>query len=334
MASGVRVAVVGVTGAVGQTTLKILEERKFPVKDLRVFASERSAGKTVAFAGETLRVEKLDHEAFKGVEIALFSAGSAQSREFAPLAVKAGAVVVDKSSAFRMDPAVPLVVPEVNAHAVKGHAGIVACPNCTSIVTVMPLKPLHDAGRLRRVIATSYQAVSGAGVNGVEELRTQTLAWARGEAMVPRYFAQQIAFNVIPHIDKFGDNGYTGEEMKLVHELRKILELPDLLVSPTTVRVPVFTAHSVAVNVETEVPVGVARAWEVLAAFPGLTLWDEPAQQRYPMPVHVEGQDDCFVGRVRPDLTTPNGLNFWVVGDQLRKGAALNGVQIAELLIR
>ncbi|HET6365862.1 MAG TPA: aspartate-semialdehyde dehydrogenase [Pseudomonadales bacterium] len=334
MASGVRVAVVGVTGAVGQTTLKILEERKFPVKDLRVFASERSAGKTVAFGGETLRVEKLDQEAFKGVEIALFSAGSAQSREFAPLAVKAGAVVVDKSSAFRMDPAVPLVVPEVNAHAVKGHAGIVACPNCTSIVTVMPLKPLHDAGRLRRVIATSYQAVSGAGVNGVEELRTQTLAWARGEAMVPRYFAHQIAFNVIPHIDKFGDNGYTGEEMKLVHELRKILELPDLLVSPTTVRVPVFTAHSVAVNVETEVPVGVARAWEVLAAFPGLTLWDEPAQQRYPMPVHVEGQDDCFVGRVRPDLTTPHGLNFWVVGDQLRKGAALNGVQIAELLIR
>ena len=334
MASGVRVAVVGVTGAVGQTTLKILEERKFPVKDLRVFASERSAGKTVAFGGETLRVEKLDQEAFKGVEIALFSAGSAQSREFAPLAVKAGAMVVDKSSAFRMDPAVPLVVPEVNAHAVKGHAGIVACPNCTSIVTVMPLKPLHDAGRLRRVIATSYQAVSGAGVNGVEELRTQTLAWARGEAMVPRYFAHQIAFNVIPHIDKFGDNGYTGEEMKLVHELRKILELPDLLVSPTTVRVPVFTAHSVAVNVETEVPVGVARAWEVLAAFPGLTLWDEPAQQRYPMPVHVEGQDDCFVGRVRPDLTTPHGLNFWVVGDQLRKGAALNGVQIAELLIR
>jgi aspartate-semialdehyde dehydrogenase len=334
MASGVRVAVVGVTGAVGQTTLKILEERKFPVKDLRVFASERSAGKTVAFGGETLRVEKLDHEAFKGVEIALFSAGSAQSREFAPVAVKAGAVVVDKSSAFRMDPAVPLVVPEVNAHAVKGHAGIVACPNCTSIVTVMPLKPLHDAGRLRRVIATSYQAVSGAGVNGVEELRTQTLAWARGEAMVPRYFAHQIAFNVIPHIDKFGDNGYTGEEMKLVHEVRKILELPDLLVSPTTVRVPVFTAHSVAVNVETEVPVGVARAWEVLAAFPGLTLWDEPAQQRYPMPVDVEGQDDCFVGRVRPDLTTPNGLNFWVVGDQLRKGAALNGVQIAELLIR
>jgi aspartate-semialdehyde dehydrogenase len=198
----------------------------------------------------------------------------------------------------------------------------------------MPLKPLHDAGKLRRVIATSYQAVSGAGVNGVEELREQTLAWARGEAMVPRHFAHQIAFNVIPHIDKFADNGYTGEEMKLVNEVRKILEAPDLAVSPTTVRVPVFTAHSVAVNAETERPVGVARAREVFAAFPGLKLWDEPGEQRYPMPVHVEGQDECFVGRVRQDLTAPNALNFWVVGDQLRKGAALNGVQIAELLIR
>ena len=334
MASGLRVAVVGVTGAVGQTTLKILEERKFPVKDLRVFASERSVGKAVSFRGETIRVEKLDGEAFKGIEIALFSAGSAQSREFAPLAVKAGAVVVDKSSAFRMDPKVPLVVPEVNAHAVKGHAGIVACPNCTSIVTVMPLKPLHDAGRLRRVIATSYQAVSGAGVNGVEELRAQTLAWARGEAMVPRYFAHQIAFNVIPQVDTFGENGYTGEEMKLVNEVRKILELPDLLISPTTVRVPVFTAHSVAVNAETEIKLGRERAREVFAGFPGLKLWDEPAENRYPMPVVVEGQDDCYVGRIREDLSLPNGLNFWVVGDQLRKGAALNGIQIAELLIR
>jgi aspartate-semialdehyde dehydrogenase len=248
MAAGLTVAVVGVTGAVGQTTLRILEERKFPVRDLRVFASERSVGKTVTFAGEALRVEKVSPEAFKGVQVALFSAGSAQSREYAPAAVKAGAMVVDKSSAFRMDPTVPLVVPEINAHAVAGHKGIVACPNCTTIVTVMPLKPLHDAGRLRRVVATSFQAVSGAGVNGVDELRSQTLAWARGETLTPKYFAHQIAFNVIPHIDKFGDNGYTGEEMKLVNEVRKILEAPDLSVSPTTVRVPVFTAHSVAVN--------------------------------------------------------------------------------------
>jgi aspartate-semialdehyde dehydrogenase len=334
MASGLRVAVVGVTGAVGQTTLKILEERKFPVKELRAFASERSVGKTVTFRGEIVRVEKLDGEAFKGVEIALFSAGSAQSREFAPLAVKAGAVVVDKSSAFRMDPKVPLVVPEVNAHAVKGHAGIVACPNCTTIVTVMPLKPLHDAGRLRRVVATSYQAVSGAGVQGIEALREETLAWARGEAITPRHFAHQIAFNVIPAIDRFGDDGYTGEEMKLVNETRKILEAPDLLVAPTTVRVPVFTCHSVAVNVETEEKITVERARDLFAQFPGLRVWDEPAEQRYPMPIHVEGQDDCVVGRVREDLSHPRGLNFWVVGDQLRKGAATNAVQIAELVLQ
>ena len=334
MASGMVVAVVGVTGAVGQTTLKILEERKFPVRALRAFASARSAGKTVTFKGEAIRVDAAGPDSFKGVELALFSAGSAQSRELAPLAVKAGAIVIDKSSAFRMDPQVPLVVPEINPHAVKGHRGILACPNCTTIVTVMPLKPLHDAGRLRRVVATSYQAVSGAGVNGVEELRSQTLAWARGEAIVPRFFQHQIAFNVIPHVDKFGDDGYTGEEMKLVNEVRKILELPDLPVSPTTVRVPVFTAHSVAVNAETERKVGRERAREAFAGFPGLKLWDEPAENRYPMPVLVEGQDDCYVGRVREDLSLPNGLNFWVVGDQLRKGAALNGIQIAELLIR
>jgi aspartate-semialdehyde dehydrogenase len=334
MASGLRVAVVGATGAVGQTTLKILEERKFPVRELRAFASERSVGKTVTFRTEAIRVEKVGPEAFKGVDVALFSAGSAQSKEYAPQAVKAGAVVVDKSSAFRMDPRVPLVVPEINAHAVRGHQGIVACPNCTTIVTVMPLKPLHDAGRLRRVIATSYQAVSGAGVNGVEELRAQTLAWARSEAITPRFFLHQIAFNVIPHIDTFVEEGYTGEEMKLVNEVRKILELPDLRISPTTVRVPVFTAHSVAVNAETEVKVTAERAREAFAGFPGLQLWDDPAQNRYPMPVSVEGQDDCFVGRVREDLSLPNALNFWVVGDQLRKGAALNGIQIAELLIR
>ncbi len=334
MASGMVVAVVGVTGAVGQTTLKLLEERKFPVRELRAFASARSAGKTVTFKGETVAVQAVGPDAFKGVELALFSAGSAQSKEYAPLAVKAGAIVIDKSNAFRMEPHVPLVVPEINPHAVKGHRGILACPNCTTIVTVMPLKPLHDVGRLRRVIATSYQAVSGAGVNGVEELRTQTLQWARGEAITPRFFQHQIAFNLIPHIDKFADNGYTGEEIKLVNEVRKILEVPDLPVSPTTVRVPVFTTHSVAVNAETERPVSRERAREAFSTFPGLKLWDEPSENRYPMPVVVEGQDDCYVGRIREDLSRANTLNFWVVGDQLRKGAALNGIQIAELLIR
>jgi len=334
MASGVCVAVVGATGAAGQTTLKILEERKFPVRELRCFASERSVGKTVAFKGEAVRVQKVEPAAFRGVEIAICSAGSAQSKEYAPMIVQAGAIVVDKSNAFRMDPKVPLVVPEINPHAARAHQGIVASPNCTTIVTVMPLKPLHDAGRLRRVVATSYQSASGAGVNGLEDLRQQTLAWSRGEAIVPRHFQHQLAFNLIPHIDKFTPDGYTGEEMKLVNETRKILEVPDLPVAPTTVRVPVFTCHSVAVNAETETKISVARARELFAGFPGLTLWDEPAEQRYPMPIVVEGQDNCYVGRIREDLSHPRALNFWVVGDQLRKGAATNAVQIAELLLR
>lgn len=333
MTSGVTVAVVGATGAAGSTTLRILEERKFPVRELRAFASERSVGKTVTFKGEAVRVQRIEAAAFKGVDIAICAAGTAQSKEYSPMIARAGAVVVDKSNAFRMDPAVPLVVPEINAHAVKHHRGIVASPNCTTIVTVMPLKPLHDAARLRRVVATSYQSVSGAGVNGIEDLRQQTLAWARGEAMVPRHFAHQIAFNLIPAIDAFRPDGYTGEEMKLVDETRKILEAPDLLIAPTTVRVPVFTCHSVAVNAETEVKVTADGARNLFARFPGLKVWDDPAQQRYPMPVAVEGQDECWVGRVREDLSHPSALSFWVVGDQLRKGAATNAVQIAELLL-
>jgi len=334
MATGATVAVVGATGAAGQTTLRILEERKFPVRELRCFASERSVGKTVTFAGDDVPVRRVEASAFKGVDIAICSAGSAQSREYAPMIAKAGAIVVDKSNAWRMDPAVPLVVPEINPHAVRQHQGIIASPNCTTIVTIMPLKPLHDAGRLRRVVATSYQAVSGAGVNGIEELREQTQAWARGETRAPKHFAHPIAFNLIPAIDKFADDGYTGEELKLVNEARKILELPDLLIAPTTVRVPVFTCHSVAVNAETEEKITAARARELFARFPGLRVWDEPAEQRYPMPVLVEGQDDCFVGRVREDISHPRALNFWVVGDQLRKGAATNAVQIAELVLR
>jgi aspartate-semialdehyde dehydrogenase len=334
MASGLRIAVVGATGAAGQTTLRILEERKFPVRELRAFASERSVGKTVTFRGEPVTIQRIEPAAFKGVDIAFCSAGSAQSKEYAPMIVKAGATVIDKSNAFRMDPNVPLVVPEINAHAARGHRGILSCPNCTTIVTVMPLKPLHDAGRLTRVIATSFQAVSGAGVNGIAELREQTLAWARGEAIVPKHFAHQIAFNLLPAIDRFGADGYTGEEMKLVNETRKILETPELRVMPTTVRVPVFTSHSISVTAETETKITAARARDLFAGFPGLKLWDDPAQHRYPMPVAVEGQDDCFVGRIREDLSSPNGVSFWVVGDQLRKGAATNAVQIAELLLQ
>jgi aspartate-semialdehyde dehydrogenase len=333
MASGVTVAVVGATGAAGQMTLKILEERKFPVRELRCFASERSVGKTVMFRGEPMPVRKIEPSAFSGVELAFCSAGSAQSKALAPMLVAAGAVVVDKSSAFRMDPDVPLVVPEINPHATRRHAGILACPNCTTIVTVMPLKPLHDAGRLRRVLAVSYQSVSGAGVHGIAELREQTLAWARGEPSAPRHFPHPIAFNVIPHIDAFRPDGYTGEEMKLVDETRKILELPDLAVSPTTVRVPVFTCHSVAVTAETETKITRAEARRLFERFPGLRVWDDPAELRYPMPIAVEGQDECYVGRIREDLSHPRGLSFWVVGDQLRKGAATNAVQIAELVM-
>ncbi len=333
MTSGVTVAVVGATGAAGQTTLRILEERKFPVRELRCFASERSVGKTVTFRGEAIPVRRVEPAGFRGVEIAFCSAGTAQSKEHAPMIVQAGAIVVDKSNAFRMDPTVPLVVPEINAHAAASHRGIVASPNCTTIVTVMALAPLHRAVGLRRVVATSFQAVSGAGVNGIAELREQTLAWARGETVAPRHFPHPIAFNLIPHIDRFGPDGYTGEEHKLVNETRKILAAPDLPIAPTTVRVPVFTCHSIAVNAELQRPVTAGAARELFAGFPGLRLWDESAENRYPMPVGVEGQDDCFVGRVRADLSNPGALNFWVVGDQLRKGAATNAVQIGELLL-
>jgi aspartate-semialdehyde dehydrogenase len=334
MANGVTVAVVGATGAAGQTTLKILEERKFPVRELRAFASERSVGKSVMFAGDAVRVQRVEAPAFKGVDIAICSAGSTQAREYAPMIAKAGAIVVDKSNGWRMDPQVPLVVPEVNPHAVRAHHGIIASPNCTTIVAIMPLKPLHDAGRLRRVVATSYQSVSGAGVQGIAALREETLAWARGEAVTPKHFAHQIAFNLIPAIDTFTPDGYSGEERKLINETRKILEAPDLLIAPTTVRVPVFTCHSVALNVETESKITAARARELFAAFPGLRVVDDPAAQQYPTPLTVEGQDDCVVGRVREDLSHPRGLSLWVVGDQLRKGAATNAVQIAELVLR
>jgi aspartate-semialdehyde dehydrogenase len=278
-------------------------------------------------------VQAIEPSAFRGVEIAFCSAGAAQSREYAPMMVRAGAVVIDKSSAFRLDPQVPLVVPEINPHAVRAHRGILACPNCTTIVTAMPLKPLHDAARLKRVVATSFQAVSGAGVAGIEDLRQQVEAWAHGKAPVARHFAHPIAFNLLPAGD-IGPDGTTGEEAKLIGETRKILEIPDLPISPTTVRVPVFTCHSIAVNAETEAAVSAAEARRLFARFPGLTVWDEPAEHRYPMPSVVEGQDDCYVGRVREDPSHPRALNFWVVGDQLRKGAATNAVQIAELLLR
>jgi aspartate-semialdehyde dehydrogenase len=334
MTRGYSVAIVGATGAVGQTLLRILEERKFPVRDLRCVASERSKGKSVTFAGESVPVTPLGEGVFKGIEIAFFSAGGSRSLDWAPRAVAAGALVVDNSSAFRMDPAVPLVVPEINPHDLKDHRGIIANPNCTTIVLTMGLRPIQNFTRILRVVATSYQAVSGAGAQAVDELRRQTLAWAKDEPMEVRVFPYRIAFNVLPHIDTFLPTGYTKEEMKLVNETRKILGDQGIQVSPTTVRVPVFTAHSVAVNVETETKVTAAKARELYQSFPGVRLWDDPASNRYPMPILAEGQDDCFVGRIREDCSLERGLNFWIVGDQLRKGAATNAVQIAELLIQ
>ena len=334
-ANGYCVAVAGATGAVGEVMLRVLEERKFPVRQLKPLASARSVGKTVTFGGEEVKVEELSTTSFAGVDIALFSAGASRSKEFAPAAWKAGTVVVDNSSAFRMEPDVPLVVPEINPHAIAQYTarGIIANPNCTTIVTLMAVAPLHRYSRVKRMVASSYQAVSGAGAKALEELKQQVRAWAAGEPPKVEVFPYQVAFNVLPHIDSFLENGYTKEEMKLVHETRKILEDQAVLVSPTTVRVPVFTAHSVSVHVETEARIGVARARELFAAFPGLRVLDDPERKQYPMPLLVAGQDDCYVGRIREDLAVPNGLNFWVVGDQLRKGAALNAVQIAEILI-
>lgn len=329
------VAVAGATGAVGETMLRLLDERNFPIRRLKLLASERSAGTSLTFRGEEIKVERLGEDSFEGIEIALFSAGASRSRVFASAAARAGAAVIDNSSAFRMDPDVPLVIPEINPDALATWQtrGIIANPNCTTIVMLMPLKPLHDYGRIRRVIATSYQAVSGAGAKGIEELRRQTLAWAAGQPMEISAFPAQIAFNVIPHIDVFQSNGYTKEELKLVFETRKILGDESIGVSPTTVRVPVFTAHSVALNVETERKIGVDKARELLSKMPGLVVFDEPEAGRYPVPILAAGKDDCFVGRIREDLSNDHAINLWVVGDQLRKGAALNAIQIAELLI-
>ena len=336
------VAIVGATGAVGVEMLRCLEERNFPVGQLTLLASARSAGKKMTFKGQEISIQELTPNAFAGVDIALFSAGGGISRDFAPHAVKAGAVVVDNSSAFRMDPAVPLVVPEINAADVKGHQGIIANPNCTTAITLMALHPLHQAFGVRRLWASSYQAVSGTGAQAIEELARQTRAWAQGgrtawdDARLPasevQVYPHQIAFNVLPQVDSFLDSGYTKEEMKLENEGRKIMHHPDLRASVTCVRVPVFRAHSVAVSAEFERPVSVEAARAVLASAPGLDIIDDPANKQYPLPLNIAGRDNCAVGRLRLDCALDNGLAFWVVGDQLLKGAALNAVQIAECL--
>ena len=325
-------AIVGATGAVGIEMMKVLERRNFPVASLRLLASPRSAGKSLEFRGEQIVVEPLTENSFKGIDIALFSAGGGISKEFAPHAVKAGAIVVDNSSAFRMDAGVPLVVPEINAADAVSHSGILANPNCTTAITLMAVHPLHQAFGLKRIIASSYQAVSGTGARAIEELRQQVDEISEGRPVTKDVYPHQIAFNVLPHVDSFLEDGYTREEMKMQNEGRRILHLPHFTASVTCVRVPVYRAHSVAVTAEFENPVSLEKAREVLMEAPGITLHDDPSKAIYPMPIECSGEDNCRVGRLRLDCALPNALTFWVSGDQLLKGAALNAVQIAELL--
>ena len=326
------IAIVGATGAVGIEMIRVLQRRNYPVASLRLLASPRSAGKILTFLGEEIVVEPLTENSFEGIDIALFSAGGGISKEFAPHAVKAGAIVVDNSSAFRLNPEVPLVVPEINAADAASHSGILANPNCTTAITLMAVYPLHQSFGLKRVIASSYQAVSGTGARAIEELRDQVEAIAGGRPVVKEVYPHQIAFNVLPHVDSFLEDGYTREEMKMQNEGRRIMHLPNFTASVTCVRVPVYRAHSVAVTAEFENPVLLEKAREVLMAAPGIVLHDDPSKSIYPMPIECSGEDDCRVGRLRLDCALPNALTFWVSGDQLLKGAALNAVQIAELL--
>jgi aspartate-semialdehyde dehydrogenase len=326
------VAIVGATGAVGEELLRVLERRAFPVERLLPLCSERSAGATVSFRDEKITAQRLSSDSFAGIDLAFFSAGGNISREFAPVARDAGAVVIDNSSVFRMEPDVPLVIPDINGADVQLHRGLIANPNCTTAVALMAVYPLHRAFGVRRVIAASYQAVSGSGARAIKELRSQVEAAAKNQQAAAEVYPHPIAFNLLPHVDSFLPTGYTKEEMKMQNEGRRIMHLPDFRASVTCVRVPIYRAHSVAVSAEFDRPVSVEEAHEVLAKAPGLELVDEPQKNRYPMPLFTAGKDDCEVGRVRRDCAFENGLSFWVSGDQLLKGAALNAVQIAELL--
>jgi len=327
------VAVVGATGAVGREMLDTLVRREFPHAEVRALASSRSAGSTVEFGARKLTVQELTEDSFKGVDLALFSAGGSTSEKFAPCAVKSGCVVVDNSSAWRMDPKVPLVVPEVNPDDLSWHTGIIANPNCSTIQMVVALKPLHDIAPIKRVVVATYQAASGAGAAAMAELYEQSRQFLAGEELTVEQFAHRIAFNCIPQIDVFLDDGSTKEEWKMVVETKKIMHAPDLDVHATCVRVPVLRCHSEAVNVEFAEPVSLAEARAALAAAPNITLLDDPVAKLYPMPAMLEGTDDTYIGRLRADSTVESGLSMWVVADQLRKGAALNAVQIAELLL-
>jgi len=328
------VAVVGATGAVGTEMIDILEERKFPVGELRPLASARSAGERVSFHDQELVVRELTKDSFEGVDIALFSAGADISREFAPIAAKAGAVVIDNSAAWRMDKNVPLVVPEVNRADIAKHKGIIANPNCSTIQMVVALKPLHDAARITRVVVTTFQSVSGTGKEAMDELLEESQDLLSFKEPTPKIYPHQIAFNCLPHIDDFLPNGYTKEEMKMLSETQKIMGDDSIRVTATTVRVPVYVGHSESVNIETEKKLSANEARAILCDAPGVLLYDDPAHKIYPTPLDAAGKDEVYVGRVREDESVPNGLNLWIVADNLRKGAALNAVQIAEELIR
>lgn len=336
MSKGFTVAVVGATGAVGVEMMATLERRNFPVKDLRLFASERSVGKKMKFKGTDVGVELLKGDVFKGIDFALFSAGATRSKEFAHGAVEQGAVVIDNSSAFRMEPDVPLVVPEVNPEDAKQHKGIIANPNCSTAVMLMAVYPLHKVNPVRRIVVATYQAASGAGASAMAELEEQTAEILRGNKEIhASALPQRIAFNLFPHVDVFLENGYTKEEMKFVNESRKIMHHPTLMISATCVRVPVYRAHSEAVNIEFERPMTPFEARAILSKAPGLKVVDDPASKKYPMPIDASGMDDCLVGRIRQDVSRDDGrgIDLFVSGDQLLKGAALNAIQIAELLI-
>lgn len=332
--SKLNVAVVGAMGAVGTQMLSTLEKSSLPITRVVPLDISENQGKTVLFKGEPLTVQTAQKGAFEGIDIALFSAGETASQVLSPVAIEEGAVVIDNSNAFRMESWVPLVVPEVNPGAARFHQGLIANPNCSTIQMVVALKPLHDKFKIKRIVVSTYQAVSGTGLPAIEELRSQSSSVIAGEEIYPSVYPHQIAFNVLPHIDSFLDNGYTKEEMKMVNETKKILEDPDILVCPTAVRVPVFRCHSESINIETEKPLpGIAEIRAILEWSPGIKVVDDPDKKVYPMPVTCQGTGTTYVGRIRKDFTVPNGLNFWVVADNLLKGAAYNAVQIAELLV-
>ncbi len=332
--AGYRVALVGATGMVGQEFLKVLQQRKFPMASLSLFASKRSAGKRVAFNGTELEVKETTDDSFPGLDIIFMSSLTEVNRHFTPLAVRAGAAVVDDSNAFRMEPAVPLVVPEVNGEDIAGHRGIVANPNCSTIQMVVALAPLHRANPIKRIIVSTYQAVSGTGYAAVQELDNQARRVLAGGSANPQVYPHQIAFNLLPEIDSFTEEGYTKEEWKMVRETRKILHAPDIALTATCVRVPVFFSHSEVVNIEFTHPMSPEEARRILSQAPGVKVVDDPKTRLYPYPLKTAGTDDVFVGRIRRDISTENGLVLWVVADNIRKGAALNCVQIAEEMIK